>query len=126
MQITNKQLEELDKNKLENFIGQSIIFLQLNFKEWCNGKTAELIRQFIVSMIAFGNTYNIKKGNNLQKLMHYKIEYQFDIPLHEKLEKILTNPGWNENARIENLYLILSSGRYKLTEMFADKDVQKQ
>ena len=125
MQITNKQIEELNKNKVDNFIGQSILFLQLNFSTWCNEKTADMIRQFIFSMIEFGNTNNIKKGNNLQKLMHYKIEYQFEIPLHEKLEKILTNADWDENARVESLYLVLLSGRYKLTELFIGQETKK-
>ncbi len=90
--------------EVEKFVQKSIVFLQENFADWCADKEQETIEAFIHEIIAFGEQYEIQKQLNLQKLMHFKITYEFDIPLVEHLEAILSPVDTNESYRVKCFY----------------------
>ncbi len=94
-------MEAFRQIEVEKFVQKSVVFLRQNFPEWCEGKEEQEIEAFIHEIIAFGEQYEIRKQLNLQKLMHFKITYEFDIPLVEHLEAILNKKEWGENYKIK-------------------------
>jgi len=108
--ITNKQMEAFRQIEVEKFVQKSVVFLHNNFADWCADKTPDDIEAFIYEMIAFGEQYEIKKQLNLQKLMFFKIEFGFDVPLVVELEGILGEVEKNEGYRVKCFYKLLLSG----------------
>ena len=94
----------LRRNALERFIIKSISFLKKNFLAWSLHRSDEAIRLFVEETIRFGERYNVNKEINLQKLMHYQIEYSFEIPLSGYLQKRLAEKDMNETQRVERFY----------------------
>ncbi len=97
-------MEAFRQIEVEKFVQKSVVFLRQNFPEWCTDKEQEEIEAFIHEIIAFGEQYDIRKQLNLQKLMHFKIKYEFDIPLVEHLEAILSPIDTNESYRVKYFY----------------------
>jgi hypothetical protein len=104
MIIKTSQLQKFSEVRFEEFRKKTIVFLRRNFAEWANGKDDTELRKYINSMIEFGKKYKVFKEINLQKLMHYHIHYQFDIPLRKNQEKLLTENKLTEKNRIENFH----------------------
>lgn len=102
--IKDVQMEAFRQIEVEKFVQKSVVFLRQNFADWCADKEQEEIEVFIHKIIAFGEQYEIRKQLNLQKLMHFKITYEFDIPLVEHLEEILTPVDTNESYRVKCFY----------------------
>ncbi len=109
MIIKAEQMEQFSTYMLEVFIKKTIVFLIGNFKEWAEGKDETALRHYIRSIMDLGKKYHVTKQINLQKLMHYHIEYKFDLPLHSDVVKILTQNKNSESLRIENLHRYLKS-----------------
>ncbi len=97
-------MEAFRQIEVEKFVQKSVVFLQQNFADWCADKEQEAIEAFIHGIIAFGEQYEIRKQLNLQKLMHFKITYEFDVPLVEHLEEILSQVETNESYRVKCFY----------------------
>ena len=102
--IKDIQMKAFRQIEVEKFVQKSVVFLQENFADWCADKEQEAIETFIHDIIAFGEQYEIRKQLNLQKLMHFKITYEFDIPLVEHLEAILSPVDTNESYRVKCFY----------------------
>jgi len=109
MIIKTIQLQKFSEVRFEEFRKKTIGFLRRNFAEWATGKDDVELRKYINSMIEFGKKYNVFKEINLQKLMHYHIQYQFDIPLRKNMEKLLNEGKLTEKNRIENFHRGLKS-----------------
>ena len=107
--IKDIQIEAFRQIEVEKFVQKSVVFLQENFADWCADKEQEAIETFIHEIIEFGEQYEIRKQLNLQKLMHFKISYEFDIPLVEHLEAILSPVDTNESYRITQFYKTLDT-----------------
>ena len=102
--ITKQQMEAFQQAEVEKFVEISVVFLQENFTDWCEGKGREAIEQFIREMMTFGKQYGIYTEINIQKLMHYKIEFDFDIPLQTALATELRKPDIHEDHRVNFFY----------------------
>lgn len=126
MILKNSQIEQFKRYMLEKFFINTILFLRNNFPEWCEGKNDEELGEFINLIMKFGKNYQIYSEVNLQKLMHYQILYKFDIPVHPKLEAKLSDFSQDENFRIENFYLGLESGNYRLTQITLDYSLRNK
>lgn len=107
-------MEAFRQIEVEKFVQKSVVFLQNNFADWCVDKEQEAIEAFIYEMIAFGEQYDIKKRLNLQKLMFFKIEFGFDVPLVEELEEILGEVDMNESYRVKSIYKSLYNNQLHL------------
>ncbi len=105
-------MEAFRQIKVEKFVQKSIVFLRQNFPEWCANKEQEEIETFIHEIIVFGEQYEIRKQLNFQKLMHFKIKYEFDIPLVEHLEAILSPVDMNESYRVKCFYKSLLNDEF--------------
>ncbi len=125
MIIKDDQLEHFNQLKLENFIIDTTGFLKNNFEAWTTGKTDEEIKKQIVNMIAWAEEYEINSGLNIQKLLHHKIEFGWELPLHEKLENHLTAYKFDQHKRVNNFCLAVESKRYKLIEINLQTDLKE-
>jgi len=125
MILRDSQIKQLNNCILEQFIAKSFFFLEINFPHWIKNKDKMEIRSFIMEIINLGGKYKISKGINLQKLMEYKIKFNYDIPLVEKLESYLLKYDLEESKRVEDFYLSLSSSTYKLNHVYLDIKVNQ-
>lgn len=111
MIITKKQLGNISQTIIEQFVLNCISFLKINFPDWCREKNNEELRKFIYSTIDFGKKNNIKREQNIIKLMKYVFEFNIDLIL---LQKVYQDSENGEDYRMEELHLTLLSARYKL------------
>ena len=102
--IKDIQLEAFKKREITKFVEKSKLFLQQNFENWCRKKEENAIEFFINRTIEFGAEMNIRKQNNLQKLMFLQIEYQLNFPLNGEPEKIMIEKVVPEDHRLANLF----------------------
>jgi len=114
--IRKEQMALFQSHALEQFIIKSISFLKKNFLVWSLHRSDEAIRLFVEETIRFGGGYNIRKQINLQKIMHYQIEYSFEIPLSGYLQERLAGKDLNETQRVERFYFGLIKNQH-LVEM---------
>jgi len=124
MIIKSNQLEEFNQVKFDEFLAQTTGFLKKNFKDWTTGKTDDEIKKQVLDMIAWAKGYEIDSGLNIQKLLHHKIEFGWDLPLHEKLETILANYKYDQHKRVNNFCLEVESKRYKLIQINLETDLK--
>jgi hypothetical protein len=117
MIIRENQLEKFSEIKFDGFVIQTIGFLKKNFESWTKNKTDEDIKKQILIMVTWAEEYEIDSGLNIQKLLHHKIEFGWEIPLHEKLEAHLTAYKYDQHKRVNNFCLEVESKRYKLIEI---------
>ena len=123
MIIRANQLEKFNKIKYDEFLLKTTAFLKKNFTGWATGKIDDEIKKQILEMIAWAEKYEINSGLNIQKLLHHKIEFGWEMPLHEKLEAILTNYKFDQNKRTINFCLEVESKRYMLVEIELETDL---
>lgn len=124
MIIKSNQLEQFNQVKFDEFLAQTAGFLKKNFKAWTTGKTDGEIKKQILDMIKWAEGYEINSGLNIQKLLHHKIEFGWVLPLHEKLEAILTNYKHDQHKRVNYFCLAVESLRYKLVEINLETDLK--
>jgi len=110
--------------KLEQFISTSLLFLRENFPEWSQTKEDKFLRDFINKMIQFGREYNILKEINVQKLMAYKIEYDFVMPLKNDRKIKLNQQDFEEDYRMDQFYIALESN-YRLIPITLESDLNE-
>lgn len=124
MIIRENQLEKFNQDKFEEFLVQTTRFLKKNFSDWTAGRTDDEIRKQISNMVAWAEEYEIDSGLNIQKLLHHKIEFGWELPLHEKLETVLTNYKYDQHTRVNNFCGEVESKRYKLIEIDLETDLK--
>lgn len=125
MIIKENQLEKFNQDKLDKFIIQTTGFLRKNFEPWAAAMSDEDIKNQVLLMIAWAAAYEIDAGLNIQKLLHHKIEFGWELPLHEKLEKILVNYKYDQHKRVNDFCLQVESKRYKLTEVNLETNLKQ-
>lgn len=124
MIIRKNQLQKFNEIKFDEFLVQTTSFLKTNFEAWATGKTDGEIKKQILHMIAWAEDYDINTGLNIQKLLHHKIEFGWKIPLHAKLEVVLTDYKHDQHKRVNNFCLEVEAKRYKLIEINLETDLK--
>lgn len=125
MVIRENQLEKFSEIKFDGFVAKTIGFLKENFEFWTKDKDDEEIKKLILAMISWAEEYEIDSGLNIQKLLHHKIEFGWELPLHEKLEAHLTAYKYDQHKRVNNFCLEVESKKYKLIEVNLETDLKK-
>ena len=105
--IKDIQLEAFRKREVAKFVEKSKLFLQQNFEKWCQKKDDDALKIFIQRTIESGADVNIRKQNNVQKLLFLQIEYQLNFPLKGEYEKIMLERNVSEDQRITSLHKTL-------------------
>jgi len=117
MIITKNQIDQFEKNKIEDFITKTIIFLRTNFASLFNNKHDIELKEYVNDFINFGLNYRIYKEMNIQRLIIYCLKYNCQFPLPKALELNLISNKFDEDTRVENFYFNLKTERYKLTNI---------
>jgi len=112
--ISKKQYEVFFNKEKDKFIEKSIVFLKENFLDWTKDKSESELVDFIEEIIDFGEQYNILSQLNLQKLMYYKIDLEFDIPLNEKLEESINIRNRHEEFLLRSFHRALTTSKTEL------------
>jgi hypothetical protein len=124
MIIRENQLEKFNQIKFDGFVTQTIDFLKQNFEPWAKDKDDEALKKQILAMVTWAEEYEIDSGLNIQKLLHHKIEFGWELPLHLKLETILVNYKFDQNKRVDKFCIGVEAKRYKLVEIYLDSDLK--
>jgi hypothetical protein len=124
MIIRENQLEKFNQIKFDGFVTQTIGFLKKNFEPWAKDKGDAELKKQILAMVTWAAEYEIDSGLNIQKLLHHKIEFGWEIPLHEKLEAHLTAYKYDQHKRVNNFCLEVESKRYKLIEINLETNLE--
>lgn len=111
--LKNKQIETFKEIERGKFVEKSLVFLDYNFPDWTKGKKEKELKKFINDMIDLGEQYHIFKEINVQKLMFYKINFDFEIPVLEKFEEIIKPQALSEDKRIQKFYKALFKNSIK-------------
>lgn len=99
--IEEEQMNVLGQAEMKHFIDITLDFLKLNFPEWSRNQTGAALTSFISDMIHFAQEHDIRREIGIQKLIAYKIIYQYPIPLSPQLDFVLTRAGLDEDSRLE-------------------------
>lgn len=105
MLLNSSQLQSFSKSEEENFIRNSLTFIHKELSSLVHWANEEEARLFIRSIIDFSLAYEIRSELNIQKLMYYKLRFNFHIPLAKNHERLLSdkiNP--NENVRLKRFF----------------------
>lgn len=125
MIVRKEQLARFSQGMVDAFIGKTIVFLRSNFPDWAGSKSDTQLGRLVQEMIDLGAAHGIKKEINIQKLLYYKVRFDFDIPLHKKLFPILTEIDVDEDSRTENFYFSLLTGNHELIPLYVETDRRK-
>jgi len=117
MDLTKKQIETFQENRIDEFVNLTVIFIQNNFNQFSSDKSLTELKAFVYSIVKFCKSCGIYGGLNLQKMTHYFIEFNLTIPVDGRITSVLKQQRLNEDIKVQNFYLILASGRYKLKEI---------
>jgi hypothetical protein len=101
MIIVQEQMAAMDDVMMKRFVDKSIVFIRINFPDWSRDQSDEALVKFINKMITFARSYDIRKEINIQKVMEYKITFNFSIPLPPRLALLLNKNDLCEEARLE-------------------------
>ena len=107
----HEQMEAVDQNEREKFILQSITFLRDALPIWSQGKDDEDLRHFVKEMIYLAHRKSIHREINIQKLMHYRIQYAHDIPESDYPGDRLGGEDLDEYQKVERLYFTLTKNQ---------------
>lgn len=107
--IRKEQIRVLENDVMKRFIHDSLLFLEKNVPSWCHGKSKEEKEKFIREIIEFAHGVDILKEVNIQKLMIYKLLYNYTIPLSQYQKETLSKTGFDEEHRISQFYDLLTS-----------------
>lgn len=122
--IRKEQETILADSMLKTFTFKTLSFLEKYAPSWCEKRgDAEKI-EFIDSLIAFAHKHHVFQEINIQKLILYKIEYDFPIPLSNFRHLKLCRESFCESYRIDHFLLTLISGR-ELIHITLDSDIEK-
>ncbi len=114
MVITNRQMLQLVENKNELFIREILTALKKSRPEWVSGKTEVELREIVSNANNIAIKCNINKEENRNKFIVFVVDSNFRIENEKKMESVLRDPNQDEDIRIENFFLQLNSGLYKL------------
>lgn len=99
--IGERQMEAMGKGMMDRFVAITLDFIRINFPEWSSNQSEDTLTAFVRSMIKFAQEHEIRQEISIQKLIEYKILFQFDIPLSPQLASILRKVGLGEDTRLE-------------------------
>ncbi|GFO58414.1 hypothetical protein GMST_07390 [Geomonas silvestris] len=99
--ISERQMEAMGKAMMDRFVAITLDFIRINFPEWSGSQSNDALTAFVRSMIKFAQEHEIRQEISIQKLIEYKILFQFDTPLSPQLVSILTKVDLAEDSRLE-------------------------
>lgn len=100
-EIRPEQMEAMERAMMTRFVDKTVDFIRTNFPEWSGGRPDHVLIEFVTSMIKFAQQHDIRQEITIQKLIAYKITFQFSIPLRSQLDSILRRTGLDEDSRLE-------------------------
>jgi hypothetical protein len=110
LQIRKEHEQAFVDKARATFIAKTLVFLEQNTPDWCSTRTADEQRQFIEEILDFAHQRHIFKAINVQKLVYYKIAYEFEIFLSPYREGQLNRKAFDEAYRVTQLRDSLLSG----------------
>jgi hypothetical protein len=115
--IRKEQMEAMAEAMRFRFVTRSIVFLENNAPAWCQDKDAAERKQFADDMVKFAQANKVLSEVNIQRLMVWKIEHRFPIPLTEYMESTLNNESMSEEQRLERFLQAITTdkGLVKIT-----------
>jgi hypothetical protein len=99
--IGPEMMEAMERDSMKRFIAKTLAFIRMNFPEWSSAHPEDVLHEFILAMIKFAQEHDIREEISIQKLIAYKITFQFSIPLRSQLDSILKKSGLDESSRLE-------------------------
>lgn len=99
--IRKEQMEAMERGMMKRFIDKTLDFIKINFPEWSSRQSDDTLNAFVVTMTQFAEEHDMRKEISIQKLIEYKITFQFSIPLPSQLDFILKRAGLDEDSRLE-------------------------
>ena len=104
LQITTAQNQRLVAEVTQNFVAKCVLFVDNNFADWCADKAADEKQSFVNLMVDFAHAHNVMGELNIQKLIFWKIEYDFAMPLADYQQYKLQRKEFDENYRVAQFF----------------------
>jgi len=125
MFIVKKDLEiKLSEALVKRFIVKTLGVIEKDFPVWYNEKTEEERWHFIKYMIDFAKMNHIITESNIQKLIYWKIEYDYTIPLSKFRESKLNRENFDEQYRMDQFFENITSGN-ELKKITLDSNIEE-
>jgi hypothetical protein len=99
--IRKEQMEAMERGMMKRFIDKTVDFIRINFPEWARQRSDNALTSFVETMIKLAEERDMRKEISIQKLIAYKITFQFSIPLPPQLDFTLRRAGLDEDVRLE-------------------------
>jgi hypothetical protein len=94
-------MEAMERGMMKRFIDKTVDFIRINFPEWSCRQSDDALIYFVETMIKLAEEHGIRKEISIQKLIAYKITFQFSTPLPPQLDFALNRAGLDEDSRLE-------------------------
>ncbi|GAA6170804.1 hypothetical protein NBRC116592_04740 [Colwellia sp. KU-HH00111] len=120
--ISQKQDGLLSSKIINNFVEKTMVLLRHTAKEWCLSKDDDELNQFINDMVTFAHSMFVFDEENIELLILYKIEFNFDIPLSEYRHMMLCRSYFDEHYRINQFHQTLTAKAH-LVKITLDTDL---
>jgi len=121
--IRKEQFQAFATNEMEKFILDTTAWIKENEPNWFSDNKQKIeIQKFIKELIIFAKKCNVHKEINIQRLVYYKIKYNYDLPLSKGLNDTLTEENLEEEKRVQNFFLSLTDGQ-ELIEITLDTNL---
>src|SRR5689334_9531352 len=99
--IRPEQMEAMEQAMMRRFIDKTLDFIRINFPEWSRKQPGDVLTEFVMTIINFAEEHDVRNEINIQKLIEYKITFEFSIPLRSQLDSILKRADLDEDSRLE-------------------------
>ena len=99
--LRKEQMDAMANAMQKNFLFRSLSVLERKSEIWSRDRTDDEKRKFVEDMVEFAHGNEIFKEMNIQKLMVWKLEHDYAIPLTAYLSFILNRPAFYEEYRLE-------------------------
>jgi hypothetical protein len=107
--IRQEQIDAMAEAMMKRFTVKSILFLENEAPSWCQNQSEGEIAQFVNEMVEVSQLNKVFSEMNIQKIMMWKIEYDFEVPLDGCLRSILNNETGTEDYRLEQFFKEITS-----------------
>ena len=121
LRIRNEQKISLAAGMGNRLVLESICLLLAKEPDWCQVRTEDELRRFILGMVGFANRHNIFEHKNIQTLMLWQIEHGFTLPLSGYRQFVLQRENFYEEYRMGQFYDAITS-KVELVKISLDTD----
>ncbi|MEO6670265.1 MAG: hypothetical protein ABIN36_12360 [Ferruginibacter sp.] len=113
MIISLEQLKKLKESRDKIKLKESVLLVKKNYSQWVQGKNEIEVIKFVHEIIDLLDKYVIDKDKYLFDFVSWRIKIYFEIPLVKELDILLKN-NTSKDKGVENFFLSIHSGTYKL------------